>query len=251
MACVTCACTPCNQTLFKQSGSKTEDSERVETVITPANTYPPEHRGSFINQCSSEYSGPRQTHRTATSCAAGSSGPEGDIRSTVAHFHSARGTFTAPCVFLRVNRPAFELVCLKFPTTVQHWAVTAGSQESPGLQQWLYCVQGPNTAQLESFSDSWMANRRGGVGGLIRPDAFYLRQASQLQQKKKGAQFPPQHTLIPGCGTLCMNHFLSSHRVIGTVTCCLLSEEEWQPTGYMRVETRAWVPFNASVRAKK
>lgn len=30
---MTCTCTPCNQTLFKQSVSETEDSERLETVI--------------------------------------------------------------------------------------------------------------------------------------------------------------------------------------------------------------------------
>ena len=62
VACVTRACTPRNRTLFKQSGSETEDSERVETVIIPADMYPPEHRGSLINQCSSEYSGAPDKH---------------------------------------------------------------------------------------------------------------------------------------------------------------------------------------------
>lgn len=47
---MTCTCMPCNQTLFKQSTSETEDSERVETVIIFTNTHPPLHQGSFISR---------------------------------------------------------------------------------------------------------------------------------------------------------------------------------------------------------
>lgn len=164
---MTCTCTPCNQTLFKQSVSETEDSERLETAIISPQRAPSlffrDHlsarQAGVWGLCLLYWISNRAfKQKTVTGCTACTSfqKPEAWHRGPV---YSARGTLMAP----QSKSPSLWTCLLQIPHKCVTWNCDCRLAESLGFRQCLLCVRGLHRAtgltpaQLESFSDSWKA----------------------------------------------------------------------------------------------
>lgn len=193
---MTCTCTPCNPTLFKQ----TEDSARVETVIIWANTHPPRPRGSFISHsrvwgCEFFWrgkSGPNKHRKTGTSGTGGTlfQRPQCDIKHS-GPVYSARGTFTAP----QSKSPLFF--------SLFAW----NSSQVCNMEQWLLAHGVITVAPLCAGVHRIAAPTLHSWNPLVTAE---WPEAGQVTPKQGGKKHNflcvLQQTLIPGWGRQWMNH---------------------------------------------
>lgn len=215
MSYMTCACMLCNQTLFKQSTSETEGSERVDSDYFG-------QQGSFINQ-SLEYvllwmDNSKQV-QTNTQNSPNFNWKHLVSGATVWHKHSlpepsVTGTFTDPWVFPTLPLNLFALNSPQL-CNMELWLLAqslrghnSGSSVCRGTGA--PSVQS-NTAQLESFSDSWMAR---GVADKAR---FLPEERPTTKNSTISSVFCNSHWYLGVAGFA----WISSHCIIGKVMCWL------------------------------